>query len=518
MRTWHINSGNPSNFSIAADARFCSPDYANDHIWELNIGQGDPPALSLQTTYGLRARHMRLFPRFVHKEIQLSDPMQFHRPPVVQVFYPNYLLLVCSPFPGLDVQIEYWVPGSQVVSGRLSITNTSVLTDRLRLEWVSLLNPMAGGQSMAVETMNACHRPAREHRRSFTRLLYDWNPDGGSGPYPALVFDLELFPGKRAPVHLGNGRFEHTSDSYDLAQRTIQRAWDAELVRLELQNEGQWIEIQTGEPDWDLAFALSQKLAYGTFFPGGKHLPYPSFVLSRHQDHGYSIRGDGSDYSYLWNGQTPFDACYLASILLPGATDLLKGVICNFLETQTENGFIDLKPGLGGQRSRYLAQPVLASLAYQVSLHDMNFKWVADFYPALLRFVQAWFNPEHDRDGDGFPEWDHPLQTGLEDAPMYDRYQPGSQGASISTIESPALAAFLYRECASLLKIARRVESQEGVEWLQTQLASLKTAVSKCWDQNFIPTGTVTLKRISACLRSICFRSIDLEIMHLKQQ
>jgi hypothetical protein len=485
MKTWHISSGNPSNFSIAADARFCSPDYTNDHIWELNIGQGDPPAVSLKTTYGLRARSMRLFPRFIHKEIQLSDPMQFYRPPVVQVFYPNYISLIFSPFPGLDVQAEYWVPGSQVVSGRIHIANTSVLTHHLRLEWVSLLNPMAGGQSMAVETINASTVLQGTTGNLSPVCCMTGNPDGGSGPYPALVLDLELFPGNTRQFTWAMAALDTPQTSYDLAQRTIQRPWDAEIVRLELQNEGQWIEIQTGEPDWDLAFALSQKVGYGSFFPGGKHLPYPSFILSRNQDQGYSIRGDGSDYSYLWNGQTPLDACYLASILLPGATDLLKGVICNFLETQTENGFIDLKPGLGGQRSRYLAQPVLASLSYQVSLHDMNFKWVADFYPALLRFVQAWFNPEHDRDGDGFPEWDHPLQTGLEDAPMYDRYQPGSQGASISTIESPALAAFLYRECASLLKIARRVESQEGVEWLQTQLASLKTAVSKCWDSKF---------------------------------
>jgi hypothetical protein len=482
MRTWHINSGNPSNFSIAADARFCSPDYANDHIWELNIGQGEPPALSLQTTYGLRARHMRLFPRFVHKEIQLSDPQQFHRPPVVQVFYPNYLLLVCSPFPGLDVQIEYWAPGSQIVSGRLSITNTSVLTDHLRLEWVSLLNPMAGGQSMAVETMNGATVLQGSTGDLSPVCCITGGPDGGSGPYPALVFDLELFPGNVRQFTWAMAALGTPQDSYNLAQRTLQRAWDAELTRLELHNEGQWIDIQTGEPEWDLAFALSQKMAYGTFFPGGKHLPYPSFVLSRQPDHGYSIRGDGTDYSYLWSGQTPFDAWYLASILLPGSADFFKGVIYNFLETQFDNGFIDLKPGLGGQRSRRLAQPVLASLAYQVSLHGQDFAWLEDLYPALLRFVQAWFSPEHDRDHDGFPEWDHPLQTGLEDAPIYDRYQTGSQGASISVIESPALAAFLYRECTSLLKIARRIDSQEGVEWLQAQLASLKTATAACWD------------------------------------
>jgi hypothetical protein len=482
MKTWHISSDDPTTFTIAADARFCTPDYNNDQIWEVSIGQGEPPSLSVQTTYGLRARRMTLFPRFIRKEIQLSDPIQFYRPPVVRAFYPNYLLLTFSPFPGLDIQAEYWVPGSQVISGRFTIANTSVLTDQLRLEWVGLLNPMEGGQSMACETVGSTTVLQGSTGNLAPVCCITGGADAGSGPYPALIFNLELFPGNVRQFTWAVAALETPADSFDLAQRTIQRPWDAELTRLELQNEGQWIDIQTGEPQWDQAFALSQKVAYGLFFPGGPHLPHPSFVINRQPDQGYSIRGDGSDYPYLWSGQTPLDAWYLAGILSAGGNDLIKGVIRNFLSTQADSGFIDLKPGLGGQRSRHLAQPLLATLSYQLSLSNLNFHWLVDEYPALLRFVRTWFAPEHDRDGDGYPEWDHPLQTGFEDAPMYDRYKAGSQGASISAIESPALAAFLYRECTSLLKIARRIETQEGVEWLQAQLPALKLLIESTWD------------------------------------
>jgi hypothetical protein len=482
MKTWHISSGQAYRFTIAADTRFCSPDYANDHIWELSIGQGEPPALSLQTTYGLRARQMRLFPRFVRKEIQLVDPQQFHHAPVIQAFYPNYLSVRFSPFPGLDVQAEYWTPASQVVTGRFTMTNTSVLTDHIRLEWVNLLNPMAGGQSMAAEKVGSTTVLQGSTGDLHPVCCMTGGPEAGAGPYPALVFDLELFPGNVRQFTWAVAELETPEASYALAQQTLQRSWDAELTRLELQNAGQWIEIQSGEPEWDLAFALSQKVAYGLFFPGGKNLPNPSFVLSRQPNQGYSIRGDGSDYPYLWSGQTPFDAWYLASIMLPGGADLIKGVIQNFFQSQAESGFVDLKPGLGGQRSKRLAQPVLAQLAYQTALSSMDFSWLIDLYPALLRFVQTWFSLEHDRDGDGFPEWDHPLQTGFEDAPMYDRYQLGSRGTNISTIESPGLAAFLYQECLSLLKIARRTGCQEGIDWLQTQIVSLKTITESTWD------------------------------------
>jgi hypothetical protein len=482
MKTWHISSNDPSSFTIAADARFCSPDYANDHIWELSIGQGEPPALAIQTTYGLRARKMSLFPRFVHKEIQLSDPLQFYRPPVIRAFYPNYIQLIFSPFPALEVQAEYWAPASQVISGRFTITNTSVLTDHLRLEWVNLLGPMAGGQSMASETVQSMTVLQGSTGNLSPVGCMTGRPEAGAGPYPALVFDLELFPGNVRQFTWAVAALETQEASLNLAQHTIQRPWDAELTRMELQNEGQWIEVQTGEPKWDLAFALSQNTAYGLFFPGNQHLPYPSFVSSRRPDHGYSIRGDGSDYPYLWSGQTPLEAWYLASILLTGGNEYIKGVIRNFLSTQTETGFIDLKPGMGGQRSRCLAQPILANMAYQLSLSDMDFQWLIDEYPALLRFVQNWFTADHDQDEDGFPEWDHPLQTGFEDAPVYDRYQLGSQGASISAIESPALASFLYRECASLIKIARQIDRLEEIEWLQARMAALKSMVESTWD------------------------------------
>ena len=50
--------------TLAADMRFSTPNYVNDHIWEMEIGSGEPSALTLRTTYGLRARSMRIFPRF----------------------------------------------------------------------------------------------------------------------------------------------------------------------------------------------------------------------------------------------------------------------------------------------------------------------------------------------------------------------------------------------------------------------------------------------------------------------
>ena len=106
MREWNLGPGDPLVLTLAADFRLCTPDYINDQIWELEPGGGDPPALALRTTYGLRARLMRIFPRFHLGGQTISDPAAFAAPPSLRRFTPNFLLMACAPFPGIEVIAE----------------------------------------------------------------------------------------------------------------------------------------------------------------------------------------------------------------------------------------------------------------------------------------------------------------------------------------------------------------------------------------------------------------------------
>jgi len=155
----------------------------------------------------------------------------------------------------------------------------------------------------------------------------------------------------------------------------------------------------------------------------------------------------------------------------------------NYLAAQTETGFIDWKPGLGGQRSKILATPLLASLVWRIYDATEQVAFLHETFAALLKFLLAWFTSEHDRDGDGIPEWDHPLQAGGEDHPIYSRWHPWSQGVDISTSESPALCAFLYRECSTLVRIARILERSQDVAQLEAVAERLKAAVEAAWNE-----------------------------------
>jgi hypothetical protein len=481
MREWNLKTGDPLCLTLAADARLGPTDYTDDQIWELSLGSGEPPALSLQTTFGLRARSLRLFPRFVAGDEVRMDPTGFFSPPVVKCAYPNYLALQYSPFLALDVRSEYWVPESHAAAGRLTIKNESRTARNIRLDWNAVLSPN-DGQRMAVVEMQAAQVLSGLTGGLAPVVILTGSPQAGRSSYPSLNVRLELKPGETRVVTWVHAALDSPEASFALARSLASRPWDAEIARLELLNAG-LVEIYTGNADWDAAFAMTQKAAFGLLTGPTPHLPYPSFVLNRLPDQGYSLRGTGSDYNHLWNGQTPLDVYTLVSLLLPSAPDLAENLLRNFISVQEEDGFIDWKPGLAGQRSRLIAAPLLATTAWRIYEHTQNRGFLAEVFPPLLRFLQCWFQSEHDRDEDGLPEWDHPMQSGLEDSPLFSRWYEGAQGVDISTAEGPSLCAFLHQECLALERMADCAHHPEEIPALQEIRARLEAAIASAWDE-----------------------------------
>ncbi len=482
MREWHLKAGDPLSLTLSCDVRLGPSDYCDDQIWELSLRGGDPPALALQTTFGLRARAMRLFPRFSLGETTLSDPESFHQPPTIQQIYPNFALLTCAPFPDIDVIAEYWVPQSHAVAGRLQITNNGNTDHSLSFEWVGQLTPTLG-QRMAPVEMQAVTVLSGQSGGLYPVVFVTGGPKAGTGAYPSLVLKMELAPNASRQITWVQATLSNSEESFALARSVASQRWEAERTRLEILNSGH-VDVYTGDAEWDAALMLAQKQAVGLLAGPTANLPGASFVLSRQPDQGYSLRGDGSDYNHLWNGQSPLEASYLAGLILPVAPDLAAGLLRNFLAVQAEDGSIDWKPGLAGQRSKLLATPLLASLAWQIYETTEKVSILEESFDRLVQFVQSWFTPAHDRDGDSIPEWDHPMQAGSEDHPVYAQWHPWAQGVEITTAESIALCALLYRECITLARMARVLGRNEAAAGMETIAQRLKQAVDAAWDES----------------------------------
>ena len=479
MRDWSLAPGDPLCLTLAADSRLSIPDYLNDHIWELEFGGAEPASLSLRTTYGLRAKAMRIFLRFIEGKKSVSDPTAFALPPTVRRFYPNFLVVDYSPLPNIDVSTEYWVPQSNAVCGRVTLANKSNKNRKVRLELCAVLNPI-DGQSMATAQSQMVNILAGKTGGLFPVLFLTGGPAHGAGPHPSLFLDLELGPGATRQLTWTQAASDTLQASFDLARQTAARPWEAERARLELLNASQTIDIHTSDKEWDAAFAFSQNTAFGLFFPPNTNLPNPSLVSARGPDNGYSPKGDGTDYPASWNGQSPFDAYYLAEVLpaSSAAQDLLK----NFLAIQNENGSIDGKPGLAGQRGRYLAAPLLASLAWKLYENSQDKEFLTKVFSQLHKFFWFWFSPEYDEDRDGLPQWKHVLQTGFEDNPLFDQWHEWSLGVNISQVHSPSLEAMLYNEAACLIKMAEQLEEHDSLTLLHEQAAKLRASIESAWE------------------------------------
>lgn len=480
MRQWNLKAGDPLALILAADVRSGPTDYGDDQIWELALGGGTPPALALQTTFGLRARSVRLYPIYIEGEILRSDPSEFTNPPVIQQIFPNYLSLAYSPFPDIEILCEYWVPQSHAIAARMQITNRGTIGRKIQIDCVDQLAPNEGQRMAAVEIQAVTVLVGQTDNLAPVFFLTG-GPKPGSGAYPSLRLALELSPDETHQYLWAHTALQDTEASFNLARAIASQKWEAERSRMEMFNSS-GIEILCGDPDWEAAFMLTQKTAISLLIGPTPNLPNPSLVQTRTPDQGFSLRGDGSDYTHLWNGQSPLETLYLVDQILPLAPQIAQGLLRNYLAVQAEDGFIDWKPGLGGQRSRLLATPVLATLAWRIYEMTEDLGFLAEVFPSLLKFIQTWFSPLHDRDGDGVPEWDHAMQLGAEDHPYYSHWHTWALGAEISSAESPALCAFLYRECQMLMRMAMLLEIADPLETLPLVASRLRNAVEESWN------------------------------------
>jgi hypothetical protein len=483
MRDWSLSAGDPLYLTLAADARLSKTNYVNDHIWEVEIGTNDPErsAVGIYTTFGLRARSMRIFLRFTEGNSTITDPNTFVVKPTLKRFYPNFLTLEYVPFENLITTTDFWTPESNAIAGRVTLTNKSNAIRQIKLEVCAVLAYL-DGQSIVPTQQQLVNILAGQTSGIAPVIFMTGGPKHGPGPHASLLLDLELGPGATRTLSFAEAARDSIPEAFDLARKTAARSWPAELARIEMTDASQILDIRTGDPDWDAALAFSQKSAQSLFINNGNHLPYSSFVQSRQVDQGYSHTGNGTDYPPAWNGQFALDAYYLSNIL-HGSPQVTKNLLLNFLSTQDEDGEVDGKPGLAGQRGKFISMPILSSMAWKYYQTTGDEDFLAEAFPKLIKFFWSWFAGIHDRNRDGIPEWDHILQTGFEDNPLFDVWNPWSQGLDVSYVHSPGLEAMLYKEAQTLAKIANKIgKPDEETALIQAQAEKIKESLEASWN------------------------------------
>jgi hypothetical protein len=481
MQIWNLSPEDPYHLTLAADARLCESSFTNDHIWELQLNGRFIKALDVSTCYGGRAVEMHLFSRFHQNNVTLTDPLRFYQPPRLNVFYPNYCQLTSQPFEGLEACHEYWVPSSQVIAGRMQFKNLASEVRSFAFELAGWLKPLGEGQIMAPVKLGINTVLAGRTQSLWPVCFITGGPRPSEATYPGLILYITLRPGESHAFTWACASLYDRTESFQAAKQVCESAWDASINRVERLNESQNLEIATGNPDWDAVLAFSQRAAFSLFYPSNVRLPFASAVPNRLPEQGYSTH-DGKDY-VAWRGITGFEALYLSNLLLPGAPELVEGLLRNFLATQAPSGQVNGLASLAGQHSAWQVQPVLAELCWRIAQSRTDTAWLSDIFPALGSYLNAWLAPALDKDGDGIPKFQDSSQVGINfDFSSTDRII-SPNGLFISQVESPALVALLFNECQAMIHLCHLAHHDEFLPWLTVSAERLQAQVSKTWDQ-----------------------------------
>ena len=480
MRVWGLTAEAPVSLRIAADVRMTVPSYVDDQIWELRLGEGAPSALALETSYGLRARSMRIFPGFRLGQDTWIDPVDFHSPPAVDSFLPNYLRISFEPALDLKIVAEYWAKESNLVGGRFTLYNASAESIQPEMLLHAQLQPGENPQTMTSVSHQGVTVLQGSTGQLAPLLFLSGGPRAAIAPYPALSVRPRLEPGESELFTWAHSACAELQDSLALARELMSIKWDAEIARIEQANSG-LVEVETGDPDWDVAFALAQTTSLASFVGPTRHQPHPSIIEERSPNRGYSAHPEGRDHDPGWDGVSAANAYITILQILPSAPELAKGILLNFLASQAPNGAIDWNPGLGGQRSGLQCVPLLATLSWRIYSQTEDLEFLSSVYPRLTGFIESWFGESQDTDRDGHPEWNTTIQSGFEEWPAYDRRHYWAQGLDIGLAETPDLSSYLYREIEALIEMGRALDEIDRDQDLSSRLLLIKEAIERTW-------------------------------------
>ncbi|MEP6984459.1 MAG: hypothetical protein ABI970_02600, partial [Chloroflexota bacterium] len=473
IQRWHLDTNAPYCLHIAADARLSSTDYRDDQIWEVLPGSGESPALALQTRFGGRAGLVSLVPMWLHDGRSIYQAQAYARPPYLTGFAPGYLRFEAALTPHLALQTEYWAMESHAIGIRYTLANVHTQPLDVELDVIAFvglnnkeqrllaLPSSEGAGALSLGTIGNLQPVI---------LLEDGQTDANAPSSPKLQRTLTIPPHKKITVRLIHAGLGSVNLSVALAQKWLKTDWATAFAQIETKAEA-IPQIQTDDEDTDATIAFAYRELVQSFLKATASLPYPSFVATREPGRGFNTNDKG------WNGQNPTLA-YLSALGIAAIDHkLAEGVIRNYLAVQQNDGWIDSKPGLGGQKQSTLCMPVLARLAWGIFQYTEDTQFLQDVFAGLFKFFKRWLQADLDRDKDGLPEWQNEVQTGYVFMPTFATWQAWGGGADIRTIESPDLLSYLLSEAKSLKEIAYYLRDAAAEKQIDEQITRLESAL-----------------------------------------
>ncbi len=484
LRRQSIKADRPFDFHLAADARSSSTDYGDDQAWVVRLGARDEAALAFQTEFGGRAGLVSLVPMWRVESRVIYQHLGYAREPVITYFAADMLQVEAAPLEDLDLVARFWAMDSRAAGGEFNLFNNSAKHHSLQLDLFG--HVVIKGRNHKLNVLTMADYSLALHLGEIGNLNPVATLEGASvGVYggrissPKIGCLIELAPGESIRIPFVVAGLADMRDSYSVAMNWMSRPWAPYFEQID-RNAAALPKISTGKPSWDLLIDYSAAQLIKSLMDPTENLPHHSLVAYRCADRGWSRRGDGSDHVRAWSGQDP-TYTYPAIAALAGIdAELAKGILHNYFAAADDTGFIDRRPGLGGQRQGVLQIPILARLCLMLVEEAEDLAFAAEALPALRAFFSRWL--AEDADADGVPEWQSERQMGYIAFPTFGRGQAWAQGADLRQLESPDLLAYLISEADALRQLAELLGVRETAAFAEQQLRLLEAHLEEFWN------------------------------------
>ncbi len=482
MRRWQIKPDDPHALQLAADARLMPTDYTDDQTWELILGGGDTSALQLQTRYGGRAGLASIVPMWWIDHRPVFQYQAYAAPPIVTAFAPGWIEVQGKITPRLSFKADFIAFDSQSIGCRFVVKNALPSPIELRLDVVGF----AAAQSQEIKPQIA-HKLTGGEGLTFGKL-HDIVPlivlEKGraelSGSNPKLSITVKISANASTTLRWIHVGLDDIHKAFTHAEKLLTPNWTRIVAKI--QQAAQAVpQIETGDVALDATIAFGIQQLLQSMLRPTMTLPYGSFVGTRQPGRGWSARGDGTDHPRAWSGQHPTLA-YLTALGLASIDPVsAQGIVRNYLAVQHNDGFVDGRPGLAGQKVGYLCMPLLARMTWGIFQYTENDTLLKQTARPLWKFLSRWMQADNDKDGDGVYEWQDEQQTGYPFFPMFGAGLSYAQNADIRLTEAPDLAAYLLSEVVSLKAIASYLQNKTDEQRAQSLIQQLKHGLDSLW-------------------------------------
>jgi len=458
---------------LCADMRFGRLSILNDQGWAFGSGLAEPKALSLLTTYGLRAARMHIFPQFSVEDLVIQDPEKFQSRPVVSFSSACFLCSAFSPFPSLDVEYRTWVPDSQVLVGQITCSNNGGHMLTVDVNWRVHLQPIQGGSPMKHIQAGLNNTMVGECADLHPVFYLTGGPAPSMTDFPGLGNKILLMPGARRQVTWALASLTSVEDSTQQARQFSSRSLELEQIKIEMADKSVKVYCESSQAAIAENLQRSQDRAFQLLMPALRKLTHNTYVSSRSPDSGNYSSENILEIQPEWTGQTLPEVYLLSLILLPGRPEALKGILQNFLKIQQQDGRIDLRASVNHNLTGHSSLPLMATLVSDLHQYLNDITWLAEIFPQLLAFLRTWVQLDDDG-GLEISPLTHPLQLGFDDATAEANTGLVDLWIRLLDPHNIFLVSLLYREVSELLHIARLIHQENEIDWLVAIREKLK--------------------------------------------